>query len=668
MRTLSPVCARVHKHRVKNTFTGHHRHVMFHYKYDVVVETRRCPLSVRWSYEAHTVHLRLLSPRARRFHNFKFSEEVSACLEEEWQESVEWWSRLVSKQGVPVREYVAQGIGERNKRTSSMLRRFGVQWSVSYIPTEFWRAAALKLTCSAEMSKQQQYLQKVVASRASLSLLKLHAYQKEGVAFVLAMMAMGERGSILGDEMGLGKTLQSLMVVACLSARKPNVRVLVVCPGFLRLNWRMEFEKWSVVEATPQTMKTGKDLPTVEDVGGGAFVIASYEWLTKIMCIHEPKKGGECLRGYDLVIFDEAHFLKSMGGNAAGCSQRNRAATKLLEKVVPKVKHALFLTGTPCPNYAKEMYALLRLTGSLSMKYPEFAFRYCHRYLSSVFQSWDDTGVSAAGEMLTLQTHMLRRLAKDHLELPKEIDVFVHLKNCSSRALKGLEKRRESLKEKLQQDGSMTDEKRRSLASQLKNIRAAQLRECGLSKRKEVVKYLKQYLEDYPGNHATPFIVFAYHKEMFAAIEEMLERLPRRLRVRYAIVNGETPREQRDKAYRDFSNGRIRVYVLSLTMTNGLNMQRADMCVFSEVRWSPGEMRQAQTRICRQGSAHTNVRYVWLFGGEVDVEVHKGLMRKERNMLPAVRSEGNATTTHFHHKRKAEATETSKKKKLCLDL
>lgn len=249
--------------------------------------------------------------------------------------------------------------------------------------------------------------------------------------------------------------------------------------------------------------------------------------------------------------------------------------------------------------------------------------------MRSDFHSWDDTGASAKDELRALQTHVLRRLAQDHLKLPQEVNVFVNLQ-CPVQALRRLEKRRESLRKALR-DASLGESERARKAASLKALRAEQLRACGLGKTRPVARYLKQYLEDHA--QGAPFIVFAYHKEMFAALEDMLSAMP----VTFAVVNGDTSQEERRRAFEAFDEGNVRCFVLSLTMTTGLNMQRADTCFFAELRWSPGEMRQAQTRVCRQGTTHARVRYVWLFGGAVDEEVYDKCVRKEARVAQVLK-------------------------------
>ena len=588
-------------------------------------------------YNEWVVRVNLVSPTAKRWSVPDVSVET-ADKTASLVAAVDWFQRLRSPEGVPVAEYASTGIGKHNLRTREMCGVLGIAgWTWSWIPLTFWRARGFQQTLQPLVVAERARVADVVRERLPPHL-KLHPYQEEGAAFVLAHMRLGERGTVIADEMGLGKTLQALVVVAALAAETPGLRVLVVCPGFLRFNWATECQKWGVLPTLPQTMKTGKDRPMLVP-DEPAIVLASYEWLTTVMRPKERRGGGECLAGFDLAVFDEAHMLKTMGGNAANCSLRNRAAVKLLERTTPPVRHTLFLTGTPAPNYAKELYALLRLTQSLEgVPYPEFAFRYCGRWYNSNFCSWDDTRTTATEELHALQVHMVRRLAREHLAaLPEEISVFVNLQ-CPTRELKRLQKKREKLQDLLN-GGGLDESERAQKAAALKNLRSEQLRVCGEGKRGPVGRYLKQHLEDHP--HGPPFVIFAYHKFMFEALAHMLdgESVP------YAVVNGDTPGAERDAAFAALNAGGLRVLVLSLTMTTGLNLQMCDMCFFAELRWSFAEMRQAMTRIARQGSTFARVKHVWLFGGDVDRELYDKLCRKEAGVTEALKRKGGGGGT-----------------------
>lgn len=66
--------------------------------------------------------------------------------------------------------------------------------------------------------------------------------QSEGAAALWHRIAQNRFG-YLADEVGMGKTRQAMAVIATLFLRKPDARVVVLCPGKpLQLQWRKEWE------------------------------------------------------------------------------------------------------------------------------------------------------------------------------------------------------------------------------------------------------------------------------------------------------------------------------------------------------------------------------------------------------------------------------------------
>lgn len=617
---------------------------MYHHAVDVVLELhpperRDGGGDVEVPVSACTMRARLVSPLARKWKPPEATWSLrrnmglfvwhqltgSGLAVEDFERSCFWKSGSVDG------SFAERACEAQEIMVDALQRALGVpSWTFSGVPEERWRARQFvserRRRASAQKDRVVDFL-KSAPSNSPLSSLRLHDYQLDGVAFVLSLMSMGCAGSVIADEMGLGKTLQALVVMSCLLESNPRLKVLVVCPGYLRLNWVAEASKWGVFRAEPQLMKKLVDRPVVSDTGP-TFVLSSYEWVTSAMELKNRHGGGECLDGFDLVVFDEAHLLKKQGARSQDCSLRNRAAQKL---VVPeRIGHAMFLTGTPCPNATKEIFSLLRLTGSLDMPYPEFAFRYCKRYFNTMFTGWDDRGASAVHELKCLQTRMVRRLAKDHLDLPDEVDVFVQLETPRTREMSKLDRERESLLKTLAKP-ALTDRERENAAQRMKHNRTMQLVAAGRAKCNPLKRYFRQYLQDYP--EGAPFLVFAYHQEVFDALHELFDSLG----VPFGCVNGRVAKSEVDDIFAKFYEGGIRVLVLSLAMTAGLNLQLADTAFFAELRWSPGDLRQAQTRICRQGTTHNRVKYVWLFGAPIDREVYDGCMKKEKTLSKALR-------------------------------
>ncbi|KXZ56939.1 hypothetical protein GPECTOR_1g847 [Gonium pectorale] len=182
----------------------------------------------------------------------------------------------------------------------------------------------------------------------------LRPHQEEGVRFmyecVMGLRAADKTGCILADEMGLGKTLQVITLSWSLLRQGPEGRpaagkVLVVTPATLVDNWGREVKKWLGSERLQalclQNSPTAKQ--TILEFKHGhhqRMMIVSYETLRKY--------AKELQGAFDLLVCDEGHRLKSVGGNktidallSLGCNRR------------------ILLTGTPVQNDLQEFYALL---------------------------------------------------------------------------------------------------------------------------------------------------------------------------------------------------------------------------------------------------------------------------------------------------------------------
>ena len=205
------------------------------------------PASSVLDYNEYWVRLELKSPTAKRWSP---PAEVDSSDAAVFLAALDWWTRLRS--GVPVAEWASTGLGEDNLRTREMRQVLGIaEWKWSWIPLPFWRVRAFQTELQLAMTAERRRALEVVRQHLPPHL-KLHPYQEEGVAFVLAHIRLGRPGAFLPDEMGL-ENPQALVVMSVLAAENPRLRVLVVCPGFLRFNWA---DRVSEVGCdTPQIMK-----------------------------------------------------------------------------------------------------------------------------------------------------------------------------------------------------------------------------------------------------------------------------------------------------------------------------------------------------------------------------------------------------------------------------
>ncbi len=135
--------------------------------------------------------------------------------------------------------------------------------------------------------------------------------------------------------MGTGKSLIALHTVA------GHETCLVVCPAFLRQNWRDEISKWTQ---------------------GGKFTVISYDFLAR-----------NDVGYYDACICDEFHYVKN--------KDAKRTLALYSWVVHNKPKTLIGLTGTPIKNRVTDFWAPFKilLRDKMGLDYWGFANTFSHR-------------------------------------------------------------------------------------------------------------------------------------------------------------------------------------------------------------------------------------------------------------------------------------------------
>jgi SWI/SNF-related matrix-associated actin-dependent regulator 1 of chromatin subfamily A len=160
--------------------------------------------------------------------------------------------------------------------------------------------------------------------------------------------ALRRRNTLIGDQPGLGKT----PIAICYANEIAAKRVLVICPASIRIQWMNKIREWSTMS---YPMIAHPILHGRHGVNPDAnWTVVSYE-LARSEAIGKALAKGT----YDLLILDEAHYLKTID------SRRTRAVfgggeKRTFEPIAPRAENILALTGTPLPNRPREAYTLAR--------------------------------------------------------------------------------------------------------------------------------------------------------------------------------------------------------------------------------------------------------------------------------------------------------------------
>ena len=172
----------------------------------------------------------------------------------------------------------------------------------------------------------------------------LNPHQVEAALF--AFKSPLSKGAILADEVGLGKTIEAGILLSQKWAEGKR-RILIISPSSLRKQWSQELaDKFylpsNVIETKSfnDAVKRGKTNPFDNT---NNIVICSYHFARN-------KAEWVQLTSWDLVIIDEAHYLRNSykPSNVIGNTLRNALDGK----------RKILLTATPLQNSILELYGL----------------------------------------------------------------------------------------------------------------------------------------------------------------------------------------------------------------------------------------------------------------------------------------------------------------------
>jgi superfamily II DNA/RNA helicase len=174
---------------------------------------------------------------------------------------------------------------------------------------------------------------------------ELNPHQVEAALF--AFKSPYSKGAILADEVGLGKTIEAGILLSQQWAENKK-RILIICPSALRKQWVNEladkfYLKGEVIENKSFTAKYKEGVKNPFD-DGKTIKICSYQYASR-------KADFIQLTSWDLVVLDEAHYLRNVHKNPNSTAAVIKNAIKDYKKIL--------LTATPLQNRLEELFGLV---------------------------------------------------------------------------------------------------------------------------------------------------------------------------------------------------------------------------------------------------------------------------------------------------------------------
>lgn len=511
-----------------------------------------------------------------------------------------------------------------------VIKKAGFMWNPE--TRKWWtkfpaRAALLRDYCDdAALTALSEHIGKVEASRATTSEAEIPSpdglaylpFQKAGIAY-----AAEKTACLIADEPGLGKTIQALGVinqVGCL-------RILVVCPTSLRLNWKKETEKWLVRPAQIDIPDAKTWRPARVAFGTPYVVICNYERLTQLkeVFLADPP--------WDLLIVDEAHYAKNPAAKRS----------KAVYEIAARSKRKLFLTGTPVLNKPIELHPIVAACDKDRFgNFWHFAHRYCGahkepRYTPrGVISVWNVDGATNLEELQERlrASIMVRRLKKDvYKELPPKRRSLVHLDVAFTEgerikeylyALEAAESEAELAAAEGNYEEWSAAVKKLKYEQQVAFTDMSEYRhKMALAKTPAAIEYVKTLLE----SGVEKIIFFAHHKDVMEAVCKELTASG----IQNVAVNGDVKPEERQVAVDRFQNDAVvRVFVGGIMAAGvGLTLTAASHVVFLELDWVPANVTQAEDRAHRIGQTDTVFIHQLIIDNTLDAHMVKKVVAKQ---------------------------------------
>jgi superfamily II DNA or RNA helicase len=157
---------------------------------------------------------------------------------------------------------------------------------------------------------------------------------------------------LIADEVGLGKTIEAGLIWQEVKARTGANKLLVVCPSMLRPKWRKELRTRFNLQAEIYDSKGFLTLLEDFEYKGSNFqcaAVCSVESLRQAKVLDAIEEFSKADYRFDLVVIDEAHYLRNSDTRTHQMGQRVSGITE----------HLVMLTATPIHLKNEDLYRLL---------------------------------------------------------------------------------------------------------------------------------------------------------------------------------------------------------------------------------------------------------------------------------------------------------------------
>lgn len=405
------------------------------------------------------------------------------------------------------------------------------------------------------------------------------------------------------NDMGCGKTFEQVIIGESLPMKK-----LVICPPTLRINWKREIQ--NVNPKAKVNILYSADEFTIID----GWNIIGYNSLDKFLKQLEEER-------FQVIMIDEAHYIQAISNSGMPESKRAFAVLRLAATAA----YVYPITGTPKTNRNKNLFNILRVIRHPLTRgkwaFSDYGRTYCDGQHNGY--GWDYDGNSNDDELnKQLEPFMIRHLKKD---------VLPHLKK--QRIVTPVEvDLREYHYEISQYLNNRTNKNAEDLARLMRARKVLAVQKVG-----ESIDFAKNLIME-----GKKVVIVTCFKDVVKAIEKAFSGNVVKL------IGGMTD-EAKDRAILEFQEGKPQVMAMNIVAGGvGVTLTKAYNMVINDFDWTPGNLTQAEDRICRGGQTeeYCNIYYLYASGADMD-EVFADTLTSKFDTINSVVDGGSGDSINY---------------------
>lgn len=436
--------------------------------------------------------------------------------------------------------------------------------------------------------------------------LEYKPFQKAGIAY-----AIKRKKALIADDMRLGKTIQAIGYINYFF-KNTKTKILIICPSTIKLNWKNELEKWLV-------RKFSIKVVTPKEYKPANIVIINYDLLRKWE--KKIKKGS-----WNLVIADECHMLKNAKSKRTQCAFGNNYRGRN-KKYPIQSDRLLLLTGSPIINRPIELYPLLEALDAPIVKKYYSIERFADRYMEREFNGygWVYKGGKNLQELQQRlrETVMVRRKKEDVLtEMSEKIRQIIPISE-NENLLKEEKIFSKQMMLKFNKSDDTWIEDILNLSDSEDSIPLTEMAKIrhhtAVLKIPYVSNYCKEILES-----ENKLVIFAHHSDVIKGLAKELSKY------NPIVLDGSIPVLKRMPLINKFKKeDKYRICIMGIMLAQGMSLAIADIGIFAELDWVPGNMNQAEDRLFDMEKKTPILIQHIVVDGSIDCKMAKMLISKQ---------------------------------------